>query len=177
MIPIPIRRDSETGNAPLKMRKVLRAICVAAAFGVVFSIYAPPALAQNSPSPEALQAARQLVALVSETTTTELNKRLTDEVWQDMVAALRSRYPNISDAALADLRRECRAKRQRRLEARPGIEPGLEDHAWLLRRHSATGPPPAIAEAALPEGIRSPPAAAAVNGGLQRLIPNSMSST
>src|SRR6185437_6206395 len=36
-----------------------------------------------------------------------------------------------------------------RLEARPGIEPGLEDLAWLLRRHSATGPPAELPTPAL----------------------------
>jgi hypothetical protein len=39
------------------------------------------------------------------------------------------------------------------LEARPGIEPGYEDHARLPRRHSATGPVAVLGRRVLTGGI------------------------
>jgi hypothetical protein len=64
----------------------------------------PPA--QSAPSPGALQAARDLTAVVSASMISELSQNLATQIWPGVEAALRSRNPNISAAALSDLRRE-----------------------------------------------------------------------
>ena len=60
----------------------------------------------STPSPEALQAARDLTSIISVNTITELTQNVTSQVWPALEAALRSKNPNISADALADLRRE-----------------------------------------------------------------------
>lgn len=66
----------------------------------------PSLAAQSAPSPEALQAARDLTSVVSVSMVTDLAQTLTSQVWPDMEAALRRQNPNVTAAALADLRRE-----------------------------------------------------------------------
>lgn len=64
------------------------------------------AAAQSSPSPEVLQAARELTSVVSASLIAELNQNLTDQIWPGLEAALRRGNPKVSAAALAELRKE-----------------------------------------------------------------------
>jgi hypothetical protein len=66
----------------------------------------PSPAGQAAPSPEALQAARDLTSIISVNTITELTQNVTNQVWPALETAVRSKNPNISPAALADLRRE-----------------------------------------------------------------------
>jgi hypothetical protein len=84
------------------MKNFLRALLVAAALAT--SGYTAGAQAAAPPSPEALQAARDLVALVSAQTIADMTSNVTAKVWPQLAAALRQRYPKIDDATLGELR-------------------------------------------------------------------------
>lgn len=64
---------------------------------------APPA---SPPSPEALQAAKDLVAVVSSDTIKQLTTSMAGTFWPQIEAAVRKQYPTIDAATLAELRGE-----------------------------------------------------------------------
>ena len=96
--------------------RILRILAVAGTTGLVAM---SGGLAQSpetsQPSSEALQAARNLVALVSPATITQMVSDVTAKVWPTIEAAMRSKYSKIDDATLGELRGE-----YERLGACPG---------------------------------------------------------
>src|SRR5262245_43040853 len=87
--------------------KLLRRIIFVFAVSLALTSHgAIKSVAQEAPSPEALQAARDLTAIVSVDMISELSQRLTNQVWPSIEATLRARAPNITPAALVELRRE-----------------------------------------------------------------------
>lgn len=62
--------------------------------------------AQNAPSPEALRAAQELVAITSADSTAGMVANLTAQIWPSAEAALREQYPNIDAATTEELRKE-----------------------------------------------------------------------
>jgi hypothetical protein len=65
------------------------------------------ARAQNSaPSPETLQAAKELVSTVSSGMISEMAGRMTAQVWPSMETALRTQNPRIDAATITELRDE-----------------------------------------------------------------------
>jgi hypothetical protein len=58
----------------------------------------------QQPSAEALTAARELVSVVSNSTSVELVANLTRQAWPQLEASLRSRNPKIDAATLVELR-------------------------------------------------------------------------
>jgi dienelactone hydrolase len=87
--------------------RILRILAVAGTTGLVAM---SGGLAQSpetsQPSSEALQAARNLVALVSPATITQMASDVTAKVWPRIEAAMRSKYSKIDDATLGELRGE-----------------------------------------------------------------------
>jgi hypothetical protein len=83
---------------------ILKTLVLAAA--VSLGLTPPPAGAQNDPSPQALEAARALTSVVSVSMMSELTASMNNQVWPGLEAAIRSRVPAVSPAALAELRRE-----------------------------------------------------------------------
>jgi len=91
----------------MRMLRALRMMLCAAALGLAG---VPPAGAQNPsaarPTPETLQAAKDLVGLMSGATVSEMTSDMTAKVWPQLEAALRTQYPKIDAATLSDLRAE-----------------------------------------------------------------------
>jgi hypothetical protein len=69
---------------------------------------AAPAIAQNPPppSPETLQAAKELVSVVSSGMIADLAGRMVGQVWPGMETALRAQNPKIDAATVVELRDE-----------------------------------------------------------------------
>jgi len=63
-------------------------------------------LAQNAPSPEALQAAKDLVSVISSTTISDMSSKMVAQVWPSIETALRTQNPKLDAATLADMRAE-----------------------------------------------------------------------
>ena len=83
----------------------------AAALAAVLTLAGSPtgssqAQGQSTPSNEAIEAARDLLALMSKDLVAQLAGQVTAQVWPSIEARLRSYNPNIDAAALADLRKE-----------------------------------------------------------------------
>lgn len=64
------------------------------------------AQAQNAPPSEAIDAARELLALMSKDMIAQLVGQVTTQMWPALESRLRSYNANIDDAALAELRHE-----------------------------------------------------------------------
>ena len=62
--------------------------------------------AQNAPSAETLQAARELAAAASVAMVAEMTTNVTTQVWPGVEAAIRDKNPAVDAATLAELRRE-----------------------------------------------------------------------
>jgi hypothetical protein len=88
------------GNAMHFLRVLLLTTTLALTGVSAAPAQAPPPV---QPSPEALQAAKDLVALV-QPTIAEMIPRVTAAVWPQLEAAMRAQHPNIDAAAFADLR-------------------------------------------------------------------------
>jgi len=65
-----------------------------------------PAAAQSPATPEALQAAKDLVSVVSKDTMGQLVTQVTAQVWPMIERGLRAKQPDIQATTLADLRKE-----------------------------------------------------------------------
>lgn len=85
----------------------LRVLLVAAALALA-SVSSVPAAGPDmaQPSPETLQAAKDLVALIAGATIADLQSNMTAKAWPPIEAAVRAQYPRIDDATLAELRGE-----------------------------------------------------------------------
>jgi hypothetical protein len=64
------------------------------------------AAAQGSATPEALEAARELLAIVSKDTLQQVVTQVTGQVWPTVERSLRAKQPEISAAQLGELRAE-----------------------------------------------------------------------
>jgi hypothetical protein len=87
--------------------RILRTIVVFASlalFGAPIGLR--PAAAQAPATPEALQAAQDLVSVVSKDTIRQLVSQVTGQVWPMIERGLRAKKPDISADVLADLRKE-----------------------------------------------------------------------
>jgi uncharacterized protein len=62
--------------------------------------------AQDAPSADALQAAKELVSLTSTSMIFDMTNKTTDQLWPSVEAALRAANPNIDAATLAELRQK-----------------------------------------------------------------------
>jgi uncharacterized protein len=58
------------------------------------------------PSPDALQAANELFSVISKDMMQQLVSQLTAQLWPPVEQSLRTKYSNISDATIAELRKE-----------------------------------------------------------------------
>jgi uncharacterized protein len=67
---------------------------------------ASPAMAQNSPSPQARQAASELVSLVSAGMLSDMAAKMTDQAWPSVESSLLNRNPKLDAGTIADLRKE-----------------------------------------------------------------------
>jgi hypothetical protein len=74
--------------------------------GPTFTVNRGAQAQSASPSPEALQAARELTSVISTVTIAEFNRSVSNQAWPGVEKVLRSRNPGISAAALGDFRRE-----------------------------------------------------------------------
>ena len=83
--------------------RLLRAISLAVALGCAGS---NATRAQDAPSREALQTARELAAVLMAATIDDRVAKATGEAWPALEAELRARLPAIDDAAVAAQRRE-----------------------------------------------------------------------
>jgi len=84
--------------------RTIAVLALLALFGAPMGLR--PAAAQNAATPESLQAARDLVAVVSKDTMGQLVTQVTAQVWPMLERGLRAKQPDISAAVLADLRKE-----------------------------------------------------------------------
>ena len=84
--------------------RTIAVLALLALFGAPIGLR--PAAAQNAATPESLQAARDLVAVVSKDTMGQLVTQVTAQVWPMLERGLRAKQPDISAAVLADLRKE-----------------------------------------------------------------------
>lgn len=62
--------------------------------------------AQNAPSPEALQAAQELMSMTSTSVVTQVVSDMTAQVWPTIEAAIRIKNPQIDATTLATLRKD-----------------------------------------------------------------------
>jgi hypothetical protein len=84
--------------------RTLAVLALLALFGAPIGLR--PAAAQSPATPEALQAAKDLVSVVSKDTMGQLVTQVTGQVWPMIERGLRAKQPDISAAVLADLRKE-----------------------------------------------------------------------
>jgi uncharacterized protein len=82
--------------------RVLMLGAMVAAAGFSNAVAQAPAAAP--PSPEALQAAKDLLALISPQTIADMTENATSKVWPQLEAALRQQYPTMDAATLTELR-------------------------------------------------------------------------
>ena len=75
------------------------------AIGAAMQLIAP-SFAEDSPSPETMQAARELVAVLNEPTVAQTVANLTAQSWPPIEQALREENEKIDDPTAAELRKE-----------------------------------------------------------------------
>lgn len=85
--------------------RYFRVLPIAAAVMLSFSLLAA-AQAPAPPSPEALQAAKDLVAVVSADTIKQLTASMAGALWRQLEQAIRKQYPTVDAATLVELRDE-----------------------------------------------------------------------
>jgi hypothetical protein len=82
--------------------------------------------AQEQPSPESMEAAQALFALLFAHGFATLNAQAVEAAWPGIETALRTQRPNIDPATLADLRRHLNAEDMRVLAAFYGTATGAK---------------------------------------------------
>jgi hypothetical protein len=113
-----------------KVRKVVRAICLATAVALACSLCEMSrAAAQGSPSAATMEAARALTVVVSEGTLTQLTRSLNDQVWPGLEASIRRQKPNIGTSTLLALRQELERQQLAMVRA------SMDDAAAVYARH------------------------------------------
>jgi uncharacterized protein len=89
----------------VKFLRVLLLASVASMSGIIVAA-AQQAAAPAAPSPEALAAAKELVALLSGDVVNDLAGKVIAQAWPGIEQGLRGRYAQIDDATIAELRAE-----------------------------------------------------------------------
>jgi hypothetical protein len=95
--------------------KILRAVLLASAVGIGVPAAAEQAAA---PSAEAIQAARELIAIMSPDMIKDMNTKMFAQIWPGMEQALRAQFSSLDDATAEELKNEIRAVMEKEL----GIE-------------------------------------------------------
>ena len=91
----------------MRVLRILRIFACLALLGVPAARVAiSPAAAQGAPTPEALAAARDLVAILTKETIHQISARMVAQLWPGVERSLRAKQPNITPAQVADLRGE-----------------------------------------------------------------------
>ena len=85
---------------------IIRALAFAALAVVVAQASSARAQAPSAPSSDAIEAARDLLALMSHDTVAQLVAQVTAQMWPSIESRLRSYNANLDDAAIAELRKE-----------------------------------------------------------------------
>ena len=87
--------------------KILRIVAIFTLLAVAGASIGPlPAAAQSPATPDAIAAARDLLAVVSKDMIGQIVTRVTGQVWPVLERALRTKQPTISPEVLAELRSE-----------------------------------------------------------------------
>lgn len=90
-----------------KVMKILRVLLLASAAGMSGIIAAAAQQQQPAaPSPEAIAAAKELVAVFSADMVNDLVRRMNTQVWPTIEQGLRRQYPQIDAATIDELRSE-----------------------------------------------------------------------
>ncbi len=85
---------------------IVRIGAVLTVLAIAGTIGPRPSAAQSAATPEALQAARDLVAVVSKETMRQMVTQVTAQVWPVVERGLRVKQPGISPAVVGELRTE-----------------------------------------------------------------------
>ena len=93
---------TDQGGVAVKNLRIL-VVVTAMVFGIQCT---SESLAQSRESPEAIQAGKDLIALMSREMVADLTTNMAAQVWPAMESSLRTQNPNIDAAALAELRKE-----------------------------------------------------------------------
>jgi uncharacterized protein len=95
--------------------KIVRALLLASAVGM--SVAVPAAAQQAAPSPEAIEEARKLIAIMSPDMIKDMNTKIFAQIWPPTEQALRTQFATL-DAATADgVKAEIRATLENELNA------------------------------------------------------------
>jgi hypothetical protein len=87
--------------------KILRIVaCLALLAAPVAPIASHSAMAQSAPTPEALAAARDLIAIMSKDTIRQMSVQMVGQIWPTIEHSLRAKQPDITAAQVAELRGE-----------------------------------------------------------------------
>jgi uncharacterized protein len=88
----------------MKILRIVAVFAVVALSGAPIGLHS--AAAQNAATPEALEAARDLMAVLNKDTLNQMVSRMTEQVWPTLERGLRTKQPKISDGVVAELRSE-----------------------------------------------------------------------
>jgi len=111
----------------MKVLRILALVAVLAVPGV--STGTGSAMAQDAATPEALAAARELVAILSKDTVHQLVTQVTAQVWPAIERGLRAKQPDIKPDVVAELRTEFE---RIQLEYMSGL---MDDAPTIYARH------------------------------------------
>jgi hypothetical protein len=95
--------------------KSLRALLLASAVGM--SIVTPAAAQQTAPSPEAIDEAKKLIAIMSPDMIADMNAKIFAQLWPSMEQALRTQFSTLDAAAADAIKTEIRATLEKELTA------------------------------------------------------------
>jgi hypothetical protein len=95
--------------------KILRALLLASAVGM--SSVIPAAAQQAAPSPEAIDEAKKLIAIVSPDMIKDMHSKMLAQLWPAMEQALRPVSSNLDASATAELNAEVRAEFEKLMTA------------------------------------------------------------
>jgi len=84
----------------------MRVLFLTAVMGLGILSGTSPAMAQSSPSPQARQAASELVSLVSSGMLSDMAAKMTEQAWPSVESSLLNRNPKLDAGTIADLRKE-----------------------------------------------------------------------
>src|SRR5258708_22258086 len=96
--------------------KIMRGLLLASAVGLGGAI---PAAAQQAaaPSPEAIEEAKKLIAVMSPDMIKDMNTKIFAQMWPTMEQALRSQFSKLEPAAAEEIKTEIRGTLEKELVA------------------------------------------------------------
>jgi uncharacterized protein len=89
--------------------KIVRAVLLASAVGLSAVIPAAAQQAAPAPSPEAIQAAKELIAIMSPDMIKDMNTKMFAQVWPAMEQGLKAQFSSLDAAAMNELKSEIHA--------------------------------------------------------------------